>query len=294
MVERDGGKGDDSRPTDPHAPTERAVPRAHAPKRRGDSTKIPNVGRMTMDFSGPPLELPGDGMLAPLDAPPLELDTTELEASERPATLPEPAPPRLELDLDGLEAPVEPRAHDAWVVDRHRRSTPPPKPWAPDVAPPVMRPSSVPARMPLPGSGDALGLVDRARPSVTDLDLASEMADRFALGDFTGALRAAELVLGADPPHVQARRYAEASQSRLEVLHVSRLGGLDKVPRLSVAEADIRWLGLDHRAAFLLSRIDGSNSFEELLDLSAMPRLEALKTLVELLDSGVIRTDRSH
>ena len=42
------------------------------------------------------------------------------------------------------------------------------------------------------------------------------------------------------------------------------------------------------RAGFLLSLVDGISSIEELLDISSMPRLEALRILYGLLDQRVI------
>lgn len=135
---------------------------------------------------------------------------------------------------------------------------------------------------------DALDLVDRSAPSTPELDFEAEMQERFDLDDFTGALSVAELLLGRDPEHVLARRIAEESRGRLVHMLTSRLGGTDRTPRVVVAESEMRWLGLDHRGGFLLSRIDGGNSIEELLDVCGMPRIEALKTLVELLDAGAI------
>ncbi len=136
---------------------------------------------------------------------------------------------------------------------------------------------------------DALGLVAQTRRSQPGIDLASEMAERFALDDFTGALRFAELVLGKQPEHPDARRVATESRRRLEHLYTSRLGGLGRVPSVAMRDADLRWLGLDHRAGFLLSRVEAGNCIEDLVDISGMPRLEALKTLVELLEVGAIR-----
>jgi hypothetical protein len=46
---------------------------------------------------------------------------------------------------------------------------------------------------------------------------------------------------------------------------------------------------LDHRAGFLLSRIDGSTTVEELLDLAPIPRLDALRLLAQCLADGTIR-----
>ena len=141
---------------------------------------------------------------------------------------------------------------------------------------------------PTSGATDALDLVDRTRPSEPEVDLAAEMLERFALDDFTGALRVAQLVLGQRPDDAEALRIAAESERRLEQLYTARLGGLHRVPRVGVAETDIRWLGLDSRAAFLLSRVDGTHTLEELVDVSGMPRVDALKTLVELQELGAI------
>jgi hypothetical protein len=60
---------------------------------------------------------------------------------------------------------------------------------------------------------------------------------------------------------------------------------------VAVRDVDLRWLGLDHRAGFLLSRIDGHASLDEVLDVSGMPRLEALRTLVDLCEAGALTFD---
>ena len=137
--------------------------------------------------------------------------------------------------------------------------------------------------------GDALALAGRKSRPMPVLDLASEMSERFALGDFSGALRAAELVLGQEPEHELARVYAHESRQKLEGLYLSRLGSQGRVPVLALPESEIRWLGLDSRMGFLLSRIDGTSDYETIVELSGMPRLEALRSLVELMDAKVIR-----
>jgi len=140
------------------------------------------------------------------------------------------------------------------------------------------------------GAGGALDLVNRRQPSESAIDLSSEMTDRFALDDFTGALLAAELILGRQPDHPEAARYAALCRVRLDHLYSARLGGTGAVPRLNLPASEVRWLGLDHRAGFLLSLIDGEHSIDELLDIAAMPRLAVLKTLIELLDAGTIES----
>jgi hypothetical protein len=120
----------------------------------------------------------------------------------------------------------------------------------------------------------------------------AEVRARYALDDLTGALQMAELVLGSDETNVEAKQFASSCRQRLEQLYTSQLGPLDAVPRVDVPDTDIRWLGLDHRAGFMLSRIDGLTSLDELLDLSGMERLEALKTVLSLVDAGAIRIPR--
>jgi hypothetical protein len=185
-------------------------------------------------------------------------------------------------------------APDAWSTDRDgMRSSPPPprRQLRPTRNQRVVR---GPSEEPPARHGHALDLVDRSVPPLAAplVDLASEMTDRYDLGDFSGALVAAEMVLARDPEDASARQYAAACRERLEQFYVARIGSLTRVPIVSVRDVDLRWLGLDHRAGFLLSRIDGQASLEEVLDVSGMPRLEALRTLVELCDAGALSFDR--
>jgi hypothetical protein len=115
-----------------------------------------------------------------------------------------------------------------------------------------------------------------------------DMKDRYATGDFSGALMIAEGILNDDPSHEEASRYQQRCSETLSQMYLARLGSLTQVVRVAVARDQIRWLSLDHRAGFLLSLVDGTSSIEELLDVSTMPRLEALRILYGLLDQRVI------
>lgn len=253
-------------PTPPSGPGRvrgwRAKPLVALPER--DPT-----ARLTLDFSGPLLPLP----------------------------VAEEAKPQ-----GPVQPPVRP-GHDAWAVDHVRRSTPPPMQVRPGwlehgLERVARRPSSRPPPpasagsqagvVPLAPAGTAFDLVDNARPSMSNVDLHQEMADRFALGDFSGSLSIAELILGTRFDDPAASKYAAACREKLEQLYVSRLGSFGARPSIAVADANVRWLGLDHRAGFLLSRIDGSATVEEIIDTSGMPRLEALRTLCDLLDLRAI------
>ena len=206
--------------------------------------------RVTLNLSGPPLTLPKEDPRStlPWDAP----RSLEARADSGPPSSPRPALPP--AGLGGEE-----EALDSWMPET------------------------------LPGEGgDAIGLVERPRRPSQPMDLSQEMVELFELGDFSGALRAAELLLGRSPDHADGKRYASRARDSLERLHAMRFGGTTRVPKVVVAHADVRWLGLDHRAGFLLSRITGLDDVEGLIDVSGMSRLEVLKTLVELLEAGAI------
>ena len=114
------------------------------------------------------------------------------------------------------------------------------------------------------------------------------MKDRYAMGDFSGALVIAEGILEADPAELEAARYAQSCRDVLTQMYSARLGSLEQIVAVAVPPDQIRWLTLDHRAGFLLSLIDGGSSIDQLLDISGMPRLDALRLLYQLLDQRVI------
>lgn len=162
----------------------------------------------------------------------------------------------------------------------------------------------------LPGPPSALELADSApvvdRPSDPSLEFempaaqnpweqqgpASEQADmkdRYAMGDFTGALVIAEGILESDPSDVEAKLCAEKCREVLTQMYSARLGPLSQTVSVAIPNDEIRWLSLDHRAGFLLSLVDGSLTLDEILDVSGMPKLEALRLMFTLFDQHVIR-----
>lgn len=118
-----------------------------------------------------------------------------------------------------------------------------------------------------------------------------EMVARFDGRNYGGALVLAESVLVGDPDNPVARRVAEGSRDKLGEKYLSSLGGKDGVPRVAMSPDEMRDLSLDHRAGFLLSFIDGSMSVEEVLDVSCMPALDALRMMFELRQQGAIEID---
>ncbi len=114
------------------------------------------------------------------------------------------------------------------------------------------------------------------------------MKDKFAMGDFSGALDVAEQILNQSPHDPEARSLSEKCRDVLLDMYSSKISGLDRVPQIVMTPDQIRWLSLDHRAGFLLSMVDGISSVDDLLDVSGMRRLDALRILCSLLDQKVI------
>lgn len=127
-----------------------------------------------------------------------------------------------------------------------------------------------------------------AATSSRDVDPAREMRERFSLGDYSGALVVAESILEDDPAHLEAQRCVDNCRQVLEQMYTTRIGSLERVPFVAVPHEQLRWLNIDHRAGFVLSHIDGNCSLEQILDVSGMPTLDALRILYELVQQRVI------
>ncbi len=234
----------------------------------------------TRQTSGP--VLPGLSFPPPSARPPLgseEVVLNDIESNQS------------ERSASSLPPPLgQSEEHDAWTMERlSRQSTVPPVRH--DDVDRLRKLSATNLEVSTLETGGALDLVDRSRPSL-QLDLVGEMEELYALDDLTGALRHAELILGRSSDHEQALRCAANCRSRLIQLYTSKVGATNRVVTLALSESQLRWLGLDHRSGFLLSRVDGVSTVEELLDVCGMPRLEALKTLADLLERGAIRLER--
>jgi len=225
--------------------------------------------------------------------PAVGIDARDLEAasSSRPTKMPDPISSRptpvdamSPLTLD-LSDPLQPgRAADSGEPEqtgvRERSAFPAARP----VAPPLSFGSS---------SGDALELVgarvQSVKPSASPSVTMREVRDRFDVGDFTGALVLAEGILELDTENADALLYAEHCRDVLKQMYLSRIGGVRRVPQVAMSAEELRWLALDHRGGFLLSLVDGRCSVDEILDMSGMADLDALRVLMQLLQQNVIK-----
>jgi len=91
------------------------------------------------------------------------------------------------------------------------------------------------------------------------------------------------------PDDLAARRYAQNCRDVLTQMFAARIGPLDQVITVVVSPEEVQWLSLDHRAGFLLSLVDGMSTVDEILDISGMTRLDALKILHDLTEQQVVK-----
>jgi len=233
------------------------VPAAPPPRRAPSSDPPPVLSAPASSAKRPSRRSSRPGLTRPISRPNLERPTRRPSSPEQRAVEPEPRGVALELDLEANEPEPLPQ-RDSLEID-------------------------LPLTNPRYGSA-APG------PSRGDPDIVA-MKDRYATGDFSGALIIAEGILESSPYHGEALRCQERCTEVLSQMYLARLGSLAQIVRVALGGDEIRWLSLDHRAGFLLSLIDGDSSIETLLDISGMPRLEALRILYGLLDQRVIALD---
>lgn len=129
-------------------------------------------------------------------------------------------------------------------------------------------------------------------PEVSDRPMSprralEEASRRLQLHDFNGVLELVESI-PKDAQGDEARRLIAEARHNLTKMFESKIGDFERIPRVQISEEEFIWLNLNHRAGFVLSQVDGTVSFEDLLALSGMPRLDTLRVLADLLDKNVI------
>ncbi|MCP4500222.1 MAG: hypothetical protein GY822_09715 [Deltaproteobacteria bacterium] len=150
---------------------------------------------------------------------------------------------------------------------------------------------STPARDPSGSGPSPVAQAEEALAGNNECDVLMEGArELFALGDFSGSLELVEKVLEIDESNGEARQYLEKNEATLLKMYESKLGNLEGCPRPMTTPDEVIWLNMHHRAGFVLSQVDGMLSYEEIADVSGLPRLETFRILVDLQRNGVIGT----
>ena len=109
--------------------------------------------------------------------------------------------------------------------------------------------------------------------------------------DLESALDLFQVASQLDPDRFEIEGYIDLVRSRLLKRYRERLGELQAVPRLLVTAGEVRSFNLAPDAGFMLSLIDGSTNFEQLVSLSGMAAFDAFRNLSSLLDAGILGVD---
>jgi tetratricopeptide (TPR) repeat protein len=166
---------------------------------------------------------------------------------------------------------------------------PSPTPW--DEGPSMALPQSE------PDGGDEQGAVwgihDEVLPvaSVENEEMSAwsqGARELVALNDFSGALELLSKILARKPNDPEALRLSEICEENLTQMYESKLGSMDRVPRVALPPDEIIWLNLDPRAGFVLAQIDGMVSFDDLYAVCGLRRLDTARILSQLVEEGVV------
>jgi hypothetical protein len=119
----------------------------------------------------------------------------------------------------------------------------------------------------------------------------NEVRERYEAQDYQGALALAESILADNPDHIAALGYAESCRQMLRQMYLSKIGDTSLIPHVTMTPDELLRLGLDLRAARLIASIDGTLTIDDVVGMSGLPPLDALKLLNELIEDGVIELD---
>jgi hypothetical protein len=131
-------------------------------------------------------------------------------------------------------------------------------------------------------------------PPAEDDELAawtSGARELVALNDFSGALELLGKILARKPQDEEAQKLHTVCEENLIQMFESKLGAMDRIPRVVLPPDEIIWLNLDPRAGFVLAQIDGAVSFEDLYAICGLHRLDTARILSQLLEEGVVSVE---
>src|SRR6185436_4641774 len=108
-------------------------------------------------------------------------------------------------------------------------------------------------------------------------------------GELDRAVTAVDLALSEDPDSALTQKLIHRNRETILNVFQAFLGDLHRMPVLARPLHELAASPISPRAAFLLSRVDGLLSLDEILDVSGMPRMEAYRYLCQLFLRGILR-----
>jgi hypothetical protein len=257
------------------------VPRTPVERHRSSKPDAPSEPRP----SEPHIELSSaratqSGLPRPSRVPPAaarEAKRGDAERLERPAAKKRPAAERPKADSEPprWELVRKSKSRISVAPEAQRRSRPDVLEPIVDEPPEERRPRRRTSRPP--------------RASAAPVDRRTQMRERLELGDYSGALAAAEEISKSGDEDEEVKRIDAECRRVLIGMYESRIGSFARAPAVVVSPQELVWRSLDATAGFVLSRIDGTSTFEDIVDVSGLSRFETCRILNQLLQDGIIR-----
>jgi hypothetical protein len=128
---------------------------------------------------------------------------------------------------------------------------------------------------------------DRTRRRITALF--EKAVEWNKAGELDRAVTAIDLALSEDPNSALAQKLIHRNRDTMMTVFQAFLGDLHRMPILARPLHELAGSPISPRAAFLLSRVDGLLSIDEILDVAGMSRIEAFRYLCQLFLRGILR-----
>jgi hypothetical protein len=190
---------------------------------------------------------------------------------------------------NGWEIPEKDGTRADTIVVKKKRSDAPPSTDSPES--PTIDSSAIEASVKSsPPTTTTTRTTDPASPlEMTTDELRRQMDERFEVGDYSGALNTAERLLAVDDNAEDASIVRLKCRNTLMQMFESRIGSFKRIPRRLVSEEEIVWRNLDAVSAFIASNVEGTLSFEDIVDISTVSRFDTCRILSQLLQEGIIK-----
>jgi len=134
---------------------------------------------------------------------------------------------------------------------------------------------------------------DTVPETISSDDLVKQAGEELLDGRPEAARTMLQKVLQEKPDHKQAQKYLKRVDKELRSHYEDVLGDPEGVPVLNRPLAELFTLDLDPVGGYILSRIDGILTLDDLFTLSAhINPLDLSRILVELIESGVVSIRR--
>jgi hypothetical protein len=170
-----------------------------------------------------------------------------------------------------------------------QRTTPP----APEEAVDNDRPTLVPNFDPEDFARDSE--VKQRAAGTTDREATIDQARRLHQdGHHEQALFLLIRLLDLTPLHPEGTALARECRQALERECLAALGSESAILAAAVSPEELKRFSLDNVSVFLFSRLDGATSVEDILDISGLPRLLALRHLRNLVERGIVALASGH